>query len=162
MDYNSYDNNINLINIITKDYCKLRTSSILDNNGKLFGKDFMMDSNPDTCWCSGQGKSQSIIIELRNPVILNIKSIEITGQGGFIPKSIDISYYKEDININKKADKIELTSISLIDNSENQKFSINHNPIKDKVYALILNMNKFTDFFGRVSLYSLKIFCELS
>lgn len=143
------------VNLVCKDYCKVKVTSVLDNNAKQFGGSFLMDGKDETCWCSGQGKSQAIVIEFKQPV-KEISEIEIMVQGGFAPKSIDLYYYTEDPTINKEAEMKQLEVIEVNDTSEPQSFKINK-LVDEGIFAVKFYMTKFTDFFGRVSFYTLKI-----
>ena len=161
-------------NLINKDNVKLRVSSILDNNGKEFGSNKMLDGNEETCWSSGQGKVQSIIIEFKNGLKPNFSNFEFISQGGFCPKDIIFHVYFEDISINKNATSYLLKSVEDIkDISERQIVSFtsddfhvlrqNTNNLLQKeielpdIKALKLSFTKFYDFFGRITFYDIKL-----
>ena len=40
--------------LLEKESCKISVSSVLDRNGKEYGKQFLLDGEEDTCWNSDQ------------------------------------------------------------------------------------------------------------
>ena len=40
--------------LLEKEKCKISVSSVLDRNGKEYGKQFLLDGEEDTCWNSDQ------------------------------------------------------------------------------------------------------------
>ena len=40
--------------LLEKETCKISVSSVLDRNGKEYGKQFLLDGEEDTCWNSDQ------------------------------------------------------------------------------------------------------------
>lgn len=136
--------------LITKTNCKIKVSSILDNNSKQFGGNFLYDSSEDTCWSSGQGSSQSIIFDFVNKPIF-ISFIEFTIQTGFAPKEIEVFYYLANKQLTF------LTNYKVEDKNDCQVININKEFIEG-IQGIKLFMNKFNDFFGRVTFYTVKIY----
>ncbi len=141
-------------NLTTKENCKIKVTSILDNNSKEFGGNYIIDGSDDTCWCSSQGQSQSIIFEFKKKPTF-ISDIDILIQGGFSPKSIEIYYYNNDPKKIENDIKL-LDTIEVKDINDHQVFNIKKK-IPEGVFCLKLYMNKFTDFFGRVTFYTINI-----
>eukprot|EP01080_Neovahlkampfia_damariscottae_P003752 gene3752-6640_t len=74
---------------------KVAVSSVLNNDGKNYGKKFMLDDDDETCWNSHQGQPQKIIIEFKEE-IEDIKTLKIMFQGGFAGKKCEIQKNKQD------------------------------------------------------------------
>lgn len=137
-------------NLITKTNCKIKVSSILDNNSKQFGGHFLYDCSDDTCWSSGQGNSQSIIFEfVKKPIYISY--IEISIQTGFSPKEIEVFYYLD----NKQMTL--LTNYKVEDVNDCQVIKINKE-FMEGIQGIKLFMNTFKDFFGRVTFYTVKVY----
>lgn len=141
-------------NLLIKSNCKIKVSSILDNNAKQFGSQFLIDGSEETCWSSGQGKSQTIQIDfIQKPKFID--SITLIVEEGFSPKSLEIYVYRQDP---KNGDEPELLdSISTIQNTSlPQKFKV-EKEVESGIFSLKLFMNQFADFFGRVTITSIEI-----
>ncbi|KAJ3320413.1 hypothetical protein HDV06_005336 [Boothiomyces sp. JEL0866] len=67
---------------------KIRTSSVLNKDSKNYGKQFLIDNNPETCWNSAQGNGQFVQIEFDEPQTLS--KLKIQFQGGFCGKNVEI------------------------------------------------------------------------
>lgn len=62
----------------------VKVSSVLNNDVKSFGKQFIFDNNPETCWNSDKDSPQSFAVKFSSKVY--ITSMKIMFQGGFAPK----------------------------------------------------------------------------
>lgn len=60
----------------------VRASSVLQRNVKQYGPRLALEADPDTCWNSDQGSPQWLQLEF--PVPLDIESVVLTFQGGFV------------------------------------------------------------------------------
>jgi len=106
----------------------------------------MFDGEEDTCWNSDQGSPQWISFTFDEPIIIN--ELQIKFQGGFVGQDCyveldkevesghkNVPFYPEDINSLQKFD---------ISNS----YPVSH---------LKIVFGKSTDFFGRVTIYTLDL-----
>ena len=98
--------------LLEKETCKISVSSVLDRNGKEYGKQFLLDGEEDTCWNSdqvretpakvGQRAIQKLTFVQGIPqyirVTLNDKQkstklmLKIQFQGGFCGKESEICF----------------------------------------------------------------------
>ena len=77
----------NEVNVFTKDaFESMTVSSVLQKNHREFGKKYLYDGKPETCWNSDQGLPQHIIVKFSEP--MNLKKIAMVSQGGFCPREI--------------------------------------------------------------------------
>ena len=103
--------------LVNKELCKISVSSVLDQNGKEYGKQFLNDGNEDTCWYSDQGNPQYIKLRFFEKQSFSKLKLQVQFQGGFA------------------GEKCALNSSS---------FSIPFHPKGFLLYSLIfLNMNNF-------------------
>ncbi|XP_071434258.1 nuclear receptor 2C2-associated protein isoform X2 [Pithys albifrons albifrons] len=58
-----------------------RVSSVLNRDGKQFGKKHMFDMSEETCWNSDQGTYQWVTLDFPRPV--KVSQLHIQFQGGF-------------------------------------------------------------------------------
>ncbi|XP_011424523.3 nuclear receptor 2C2-associated protein [Magallana gigas] len=124
----------------------LRVSSVLRRAIKEFGPKHLVDEKEDTCWNSDQGSPQWIEVNLDS--LSNIEEIQIRFQGGFAGKDCCIQmtdennanhhimdFYPEDVNSLQSFKLPKVTSL--------------------KIFKIIFNNS--TDFFGRITIYELKV-----
>ncbi len=69
--------------LINKELCKILVSSVLDQNGKEYGKQFLNDGNEDTCWYSDQGNPQYIKLRFFEKQSFSKLKLQVQFQGGF-------------------------------------------------------------------------------
>lgn len=50
----NYSFDYSRMELLEKEKCKISVSSVLDRNGKEYGKQFLLDGEEDTCWNSDQ------------------------------------------------------------------------------------------------------------
>ncbi|XP_075169419.1 nuclear receptor 2C2-associated protein [Haematobia irritans] len=137
-------------NILLTEKFKCSVSSVLNKDTKQNGKQFLYDGQFDTAWSSNEGSPQYISIEFEEPQ--SISSFSLQFQGGFASKE----------------GRIEIQSEDAIDNAgyEQPFFADDINavqlfPLKEPqfhVKRVKFVFNTSTDFFGRIIVYSLKIF----
>ncbi|KAJ3255238.1 Nuclear receptor 2C2-associated protein [Boothiomyces macroporosus] len=118
---------------------KIKTSSVLNKDSKNYGKQFLTDNNPETCWNSAQGNGQFIQIEFDEPT--KISKLKIQFQGGFCGKNVDIV-----------VDDVFLQHIYPTDSSDLQVFDLEF--VGKKVKILFVDG---TDFYGRIVIYHLDL-----
>ena len=102
---------------LTKWLVKYKTSSILNNSAEYAAKHMFDDSN-ESCWNSGQGSPQFIMLEFDKEVC--ISSISLVFQGGFVGQDAIVQVGN---NINNMKDIITLECID--DTNEEQVFQLN-------------------------------------
>jgi len=135
---------------------KIKVSSTLD---KSVGKKYLVDGSPETCWSSQQGPLQYVQLDFQSPVIP--KRIAIIFQGGFVGTKCSVNvrtplkygdgmewhtfthFYPEDVNRRQIFDlKPEGDAQELVENG---------------VESLKLLFEESSDFFGRITVYDLKV-----
>ena len=133
----------NFTNIFVKDVFEtVSVSSVLQKKHRENGKKHLYDDKPETCWNSDQGLPQHIVVKYGEQK--TIDKFSILSQGGFCPRQINLyfddvlfdSYEGEDINIEQ--------SFTLKEKSPP------FNNVK-------LEFTASTDFYGRVTIYELKL-----
>ncbi|RVE73875.1 hypothetical protein OJAV_G00035660 [Oryzias javanicus] len=62
-----------------------RVSSVLNRDGKRYGKKNMFDCDEETCWNSDQGECQWVSLDFPGPV--RPSQIQVQFQGGFSAKT---------------------------------------------------------------------------
>lgn len=136
-----------------------RVSSVL-NDSREYGKQNLFDGLTETCWNSGQGTPQFIQLSFQTPVELD--TILITFQGGFVGKSLVLSatsllkspkkfqqvhtWEPNDINIEQRFELPRSTT-----NNELQQFT-----------NIKLTFPTSTDFYGRITIYKLDLIGRIS
>ena len=128
----------------------IKASTTLNKNTKEYGKKFLVDNNPDTCWQSDKAtnNNQTIIYQFddidHDSIIIN--KFKISFQGGFVAKKVTCSVS------NQK------TVIHPTDTNQAQEFLLSGDEVLkveegDKLKIL---MEDFSDFYGRVIVYHLE------
>ncbi|XP_066551863.1 nuclear receptor 2C2-associated protein [Amia ocellicauda] len=123
-----------------------RVSSVLNRDGRQFGKKHMFDSNEETCWHSDQGSPQWVLLEFPQPV--RVSELKVQFQGGFTGNTCRLEGCLKDEEFKK------LTDFYPEDNSSLQTFPIQGSPLAHKFKIVFENS---TDFFGRIIVYSLDV-----
>ncbi|KAJ7754988.1 galactose-binding domain-like protein [Mycena maculata] len=132
----------------------IKVSSTLE---KSVGKKHLVDNNPETCWTSQQGLPQYVQLGFPDPVIP--ETVQLTFQGGFVgtrcavkvtvPASTDGSNWQL------------LTYIFPEDINRRQEFSLKPESsavdISGGINNMRLEFEESSDFFGRITLYDLKL-----
>ncbi|KAF9469601.1 galactose-binding domain-like protein [Collybia nuda] len=141
----------NLVSLITPT-TTLKVSSTLD---KSVGKKHIIDDSPETCWTSLEGLPQYIQLSFDTPVIP--KRALLTFQGGFVGTHCSV-YTSLDLT-NKKTWSL-LKAIYPEDVNRKQSFDL-HPPISgninEGVTSIKLVFETSSDFFGRITVYDLKL-----
>ncbi|KIM88804.1 hypothetical protein PILCRDRAFT_813787 [Piloderma croceum F 1598] len=135
---------------------KIKVSSTLD---KSSGKKYLVDGSPETCWTSQQGIPQHIQLGFPSPVVP--RRIVLTFQGGFVGTRCSV-----DVRANKNAgDNMEwhtLTHIYPEDVNRQQSFELKPDGVAQRwaengVENIKLVFEESSDFFGRITVYDLKV-----
>eukprot|EP01100_Stratorugosa_tubuloviscum_P001611 TRINITY_DN1365_c2_g1_i2.p1 TRINITY_DN1365_c2_g1~~TRINITY_DN1365_c2_g1_i2.p1 ORF type:complete len:163 (+),score=55.36 TRINITY_DN1365_c2_g1_i2:45-491(+) len=134
------------LNLNTK---QIRVSSVLNKDIKQFGKQFLIDDSDQTCWNSDQGKSQFIIINFENLILLS--SFSLLFQGGFTSKIIQL-----EIKVDEEQNwKLFQNEFYPEDSNLLQQFNVN---MTESIVQLKINFIDSNDFFGRITIYKLILF----
>ncbi|XP_045215905.1 nuclear receptor 2C2-associated protein-like [Mercenaria mercenaria] len=127
---------------------QLRVSSVLNRDVKQYGKKFLVDGNEDTCWNSDQGSPQWITIDFERDVVPVDVSIQF--QGGFAGGDC---WLEGKMDVNSDWEKID--DIYPEDNNSLQTFKVNTSG--KAIVSMKIVFGKSTDFFGRITIYQLKV-----
>ncbi|KAH7927263.1 galactose-binding like protein [Leucogyrophana mollusca] len=136
--------------LITSD-TRIKVSSTLD---KSVGKKCLIDDNLETCWTSQQGLPQYIQLTFLAPVIP--KRIAMTFQGGFVGTKCSVF-------VSSAPDSPQWSVLSQLypeDVNRRQTFELppeSNTLLESGVHCLKLVFEQSSDFFGRVTLYELKV-----
>ncbi|KAK2461519.1 hypothetical protein APHAL10511_005982 [Amanita phalloides] len=128
----------------------IKVSSTLD---KSVGKKCLVDGDPETCWTSQQGLPQCIHLTFAERVIP--QQLSLTFQGGFVGTrcSIHILPYGEQ-------EWTILTHVYPEDVNRRQSFDLDPSEprsLANGVTGLKLVFEESSDFFGRITIYDLKL-----
>jgi len=122
----------------------IKVSSTLD---KSVGKKYLVDGSPETCWTSQQGLPQHIQLNFAQPVIP--RRLSFIFQGGFVGTQCAVYVSGKD---NK--DRKLMTHVYPEDVNRRQTFDLG---IGAGVMSVKLVFEQSSDFFGRITVYDLKL-----
>ena len=130
-----------------------KVSSVLNKNVREYGKKFLFDNCDDTCWNSDQGSPQFISLNFQRQPLEQISQVQIQFQGGFVGTHCHFLINEETKRDFFPEDSSKLQTFNLVPQQENNdpKF---HCPIT----SLKIVFGGSTDFFGRITIYHLKLF----
>ncbi|KAE9388952.1 hypothetical protein BT96DRAFT_890282 [Gymnopus androsaceus JB14] len=169
-----------LVSLITPD-TTIKVSSTLD---KSVGKKNLVDGSPETCWTSQQGLPQTITLSFGSSSVP--KSLSLTFQGGFVGQTCAVHVrlanpvesesstnqwtfltyiYPEDVNRKQTFTLPRLPSSSALPLSDKPTSEFIPSVEADStgsgpdvgVTALKLTFESSSDFFGRVTVYDLRL-----
>ncbi|KAJ7459052.1 galactose-binding like protein [Mycena galericulata] len=124
----------------------IKVSSTLD---KSVGKKHLVDGNPETCWTSQQGLPQ--YVQLGFPGLVIPETLHLTFQGGFVGTRCAVK-------VRSGSNWRLLAYIFPEDINGRQEFPLKHEvDISDGIDRLRLEFEESSDFFGRITLYDLKL-----
>ncbi|KAF5311954.1 hypothetical protein D9619_002808 [Psilocybe cf. subviscida] len=129
----------------------IKASSTLE---KATGKKNIIDGSPETCWTSQQGLPQFIQLGFSGRVIP--KRLVITFQGGFVGRTCALYTLKDE----GTKDWQKFAVIYPEDVNRAQLFDLVPTApeiLEGGVKALKLVFEESTDFFGRITIYELKL-----
>ncbi|KAJ1306764.1 hypothetical protein OPQ81_007750 [Rhizoctonia solani] len=137
----------------------IKVSSTLD---KSVGKKNLIDGSPETCWTSAAGLPQSVELAFSDAVIPT--QLSLTFQGGFVGTRCTIygilTHDGEGAEDGSKWQAI--TQIYPEDINRRQTFDMtpgaNQIDLSKGVSRLKIVFEESSDFFGRITLYSLELF----
>ncbi|KAF9581729.1 Nuclear receptor 2C2-associated protein [Lunasporangiospora selenospora] len=130
--------------------CRIKVSSVLNRETSLYGKQFLTDNSEETCWNSEAGTPQFIVIDFGRKV--DVESIEIMFQGGFVGKTCQLLAYSDQGEFEEVCkfypEDINPLQISTFPMPESER------RITSRVKIIF---ESSTDFFGRITIYKLDI-----
>lgn len=131
---------------------EIKVSSVLNRQVREYGKMFMFDGREDTCWNSDQGTPQWIRIEFDDE--REITEVQFMFQGGFAGKTcwIEVPTSNEDSSTYEKLQDIYPEDINKL-----QRFPL-PSPVKTKAFKVVFADS--TDFFGRITVYQMKLIAK--
>jgi len=132
---------------------EVKVSSVLNRQVREYGKMFMFDGREDTCWNSDQGTPQWIRIEFGQDEEREISEVQFMFQGGFAGKTCWIEVSKDSSNITYE----KLQDIYPEDINKLQRFPLN-SPVKTNAFKVVFADS--TDFFGRITVYQMKLIAK--
>jgi hypothetical protein len=125
-----------------------RVSSVLNRNIKEYGKKHLFDGNEDTCWNSEQGSPQWVRVVFDQEVTAS--KIEIVFQGGFVGKNCCLEVGKK--GEEEKLDKCH--DFYPEDTNKLQTFDLARS-VSGRAFRIVFEDS--TDFFGRITVYALRL-----
>ncbi|KAK7005837.1 nuclear receptor 2C2-associated protein [Favolaschia claudopus] len=135
----------------------IKVSSTLD---KSVGKKNLVDNNPETCWTSQQGLPQYVQLAFTEAIIP--ENIQLTFQGGFVGTRCAVKVPASNENPQLANGWQTLIHIFPEDVNSRQEFSLSGCPnvalIQDGISKLRLEFEESSDFFGRITLYDLRLY----
>ena len=149
------DSESEIICLTNKD-TRIKVSSTLKGSPENT-KDKIFDGKSETSWYSSQGKSQYIYVYFDFPI--QIKEINFTFDNGFSPKEIEMYISENDEYNNKKPNLNLIKTFSLLETNGIHKLILDENESEKckNIKTVKFYMKKFSDPFGRVIVYDLKI-----
>ncbi|KAJ7079143.1 galactose-binding domain-like protein [Mycena belliarum] len=135
--------------LLTNPDTPIKVSSSLD---KSVGKKHLLDNSPETCWTSQQGLPQYVQLSFTESIIP--ETLQLTFQGGFVGTRCAVKFQTSATG----DDWQMLTCLYPEDINGRQEFSLNANAVAgDGIGKLRLSFEESSDFFGRITLYDLKL-----
>lgn len=132
---------------------QVRVSSVLNRQVREYGKMFMFDGREDTCWNSDQGSPQWVKIEFSDGEPVEVAQLELMFQGGFAGKTCWLERLAS--GDSEKYEKV--TDLYPEDTNKLQKFPLPSTAIS-KAFKVVFADS--TDFFGRITVYQMKLIAK--
>ena len=143
----------------------LRVSSVLGGNVREYGKQRLFDPSPDSCWNSEQGSPQCISLTFRCPV--DVAHLRLAFQGGFVGRPCEVALQREggskweaydvfDTRDDNSAQTFHCSRAFPSTAEEEGRATAAALPCRG-VVGCRLRFPASTDFFGRVTVYSLDL-----
>mmetsp|Transcript_36747 Transcript_36747/g.92121 ORF Transcript_36747/g.92121 Transcript_36747/m.92121 type:complete len:173 (+) Transcript_36747:181-699(+) len=136
---------------LTRYIQRSRVSSVWARDAVQFGKQFLFDKDPETCWNSNQGESQFVHVEFRRPV--SVHRITLLFQGGFAAKKCELA-------VRQSADGEKRTVATFYPSPDTRQQDCEVSDA-DSILELWLDIPECYDFFGRIAIYTFGIFGSL-
>ena len=132
-----------------------RASSVLKRNTPLYGPKNVLDGSDETCWNSDQGLPQWI--ELAFPAPIAPAAVILAFQGGFVGQDCDIEAVLPGGSSDAPGARVRVAHIEPDDVNSQQVFAVADAMPAGGVAALRFTFGKSTDFYGRVTIYSIDL-----
>ncbi|KAJ7204369.1 hypothetical protein GGX14DRAFT_460205 [Mycena pura] len=140
----------------------IKVSSTLD---KSVGKKHLVDNNPETCWTSQQGLPQYVQIAFPDCRVVP-ESVHLTFQGGFVGTRCAVKVPRLAASAGDGDNWQLVTRIFPEDVNRRQEFSLLNSStesgagatLDDGIDKVRLEFEESSDFFGRITLYDLKLY----
>ncbi|KAJ3213451.1 Nuclear receptor 2C2-associated protein [Dinochytrium kinnereticum] len=132
----------------------IKVSSVLNRDGKNFGRQFLTDRNDETCWNSDQGSPQWISVDFTEAV--QIQKIAIMFQGGFAGQTCKVMVQSSEPT-DVKAAWEGATTFYPDDVNSKQAFDIEAALGSQRVWALRVVFENSFDTYGRILVYDFDI-----
>ena len=141
---------------LTNKDTRIKVSSTLKGSPENT-KDKIFDGKLETSWYSSQGKSQYIYVYFDFPI--QIKEINFSFDNGFSPKEIEMSISENDEFNNKKPNLTPIKTFCLPETNGMHRLILDEIESEKckNIKTVKFYMKKFSDPFGRVIVYDLKI-----
>ena len=130
---------------------EIKVSTVLNRQVSEYGKLFMFDGREDTCWNSDQGTPQWVRISF--DTAKHITKLQLMFQGGFVGKTCWLEVSTDESDSFKK-----LQDLYPEDTNKLQTFDISDDGVSCN--AIKIHFADSTDFFGRITIYQLKLFAK--
>lgn len=126
---------------------KHKVSSVLNRSAEFASK-HMFDKNEETCWNSDQGTPQFIVLDFNRQV--KAEYVTMMFQGGFVGQDgfVEVG---DSLDLLKKVSVLD----DIKDCNDQQQFAIEDSTASR---YLKITFDTSTDFYGRVTLYSLDVY----
>ena len=134
----------------TEDF-EVKVSTVLNRQVTEYGKLYMFDGREDTCWNSDQGTPQWIRISFDS--VKDITQLQLMFQGGFAGNTCWIEISRSE---NDEFEKLQ--DIYPEDTNKLQTFQIKSDGVSCKAFKIVFANS--TDFFGRITIYQMKLFIK--
>jgi hypothetical protein len=136
--------------LLTGPNTKIKARTVL-NKAAEFAARNVFDGKPDTCYNSDQGTPQYLLLDLEKSVAVD--KIEVMFQGGFVGQDVAIE-------LGSSIDDLTVIGVweTIKYNNEQQSISLSRGEVNGRY--LKLNIPRTTDFYGRVTIYSLAVYGE--
>ncbi|NXF98164.1 NR2CA protein, partial [Eubucco bourcierii] len=126
-----------------------RVSSVLNRDGKQFGKQHMFDASEETCWNSDQGTCQWVTLDF--PSTVKVSQLQVQFQGGFSSRLCTLEGCRAGE---------ELVKISHLYPEDSNAMQISFAVEETVLDKLKITFESSTDFFGRIVVYHLGVLGE--
>ncbi|KAI8845473.1 hypothetical protein BC829DRAFT_399463 [Chytridium lagenaria] len=135
----------------------VKVSSVLNRDGKNFGRQFLTDRSEETCWNSDQGSPQWISVDFTQPV--HVEKISIMFQGGFAGQTCQVMVQEASSGeTDSKSLWEEVTKVYPDDVNSTQDFDVRDAIGSRSITSLRLIFQTSYDTYGRIIVYDFNLY----